>query len=205
MRARDYTNHSGGAEGSDKKWDEIGRKYGVTEHVHWKPRDLDLLPLDQIIQMKTDVEAAAKVLMRPWRGFKGAGFIQRNWLQVRYADAIYAIGHIIAPGEVDYQGYTNETGKEIVAGGTGWAVEMAIQKGKPVYVFDMTAKMWYYWDNNWNGFVPLLDAPTLTKSYAGIGSRLLTPEGEKAIEDVYINTFNYAKTSSKEEEADTTP
>jgi hypothetical protein len=203
MEPKDYTNHSGGAKGADMKWDEVGRKYGVTEHVHWRPQDLYQLPEDVLAQMKYDVRMAAKVLMRPFEGFKGVELIHRNWLQVKYGDAIYAIAHIVPPGEVDYQGYENKTGKEIVAGGTGWAVEMAIQKGKPVYVFDMTTNFWYIWEHENDKFAIHEQVPTLTKDFAGIGSRILTPQGEQAIEDVYIKTFNHAKEGGKEEENQT--
>ena len=190
MNPKEYTNHSGGAEGADMKWDEIGRKYGVTEHVHWRPEDLNLLPEDKMKQLRNDVRNAAIALRRPWQGYRGHQLVWRNWLQVRYSDAIYAVAYIVPPGGTDYQGYTNETGKEIVAGGTAWAVEMAIQKGKPVYVFDMYRAAWFFWTDK---FHPLYDTPTLTKNFAGVGSRMLTPEGIQAIEDVYIKTFNHAK------------
>lgn len=201
MKPKDYTNHSGGAKGADLKWDEIGRRYGVIDHVHWRPHDLEQLPHEKYEEMKRDVAAAAMVLKRPWEGFAGAHLIWRNWLQVRYADAIYAIAHIVPPGETDYRGFENKCGKEIVAGGTGWAVEMAIQKDKPVAVFDMTTNKWYFWMKTLNKFVELGEIPTLTKNFAGIGSRLLTPQGVQAIEDVYTKTFSYAK----EKEENPTP
>lgn len=208
MKPKDYTNHSGGAEGADMKWDEIGRRYGVIDHVHWRPKDLEGLPDERINQMKADVKAAALVLKRPYEGFRGIELVYRNWLQVRYSHAIYAIAHIVPPGEIDFKGFENKTGKEIVAGGTGWAVEMAIQKRMPVYVFDMTRNCWYQWKYPFNQFFAHEGAVILTKNFAGIGSRLLTPQGVQAIEDVYIKTFNHAKEDSnnkEKEEEDTTP
>ena len=193
MKPKDYTNHSGGAKGADMKWDEIGRRYGVIDHVHWKPKDLEELPKETYAQMLKDVQSAGKVLKRPHMGFRGVELVHRNWLQVRYADAIYAIAHIVSSGEIDYRGFENKSGKEIVAGGTGWAVEMAIQKGKPVYVFDMSRNSWYMWNYAFRNFCALKEPPTLIKDFAGIGSRLLTPQGIQAIEDVYIKTFNNVK------------
>lgn len=40
----------------------------------------------------------------------------------------------------------------------------------------------------WNKFWQY-ETPTLTESFAGIGSRLLTPQGIQAIKDVYKKTF----------------
>lgn len=42
-------------------------------------------------------------------------------MQVKNSDAVFAIGHLV---------------RGIVDGGTGWAVQMAIDDGKPVYVYD---------------------------------------------------------------------
>jgi hypothetical protein len=192
MNPKDYTNHSGGAKGADMMWDEIGRKYGVMEHVHWRPNDLEHLPENILVKMLTDVKNAALILKRPWIGFRGIELVHRNWLQVRYAEAIYAIAHIVIPGNTDYRGFVNDTGKEIVAGGTGWAVEMAIQAGKPVYVFNMGGDQWHEWCYETSVFTEC-DVPILAKDFAGIGSRILTPEGTQAIENVYIKTFNNEK------------
>jgi hypothetical protein len=92
------------------------------------------------------------------------------------------------PGQTDPRGFVNKAGKEIVAGGTGWAVEMAIQKGKPVHVFDMNRNQWYKWDTFANKFVQE-ETPKLTQSFAGIGSRELTEAGIQAIRDVYNKTL----------------
>jgi hypothetical protein len=48
--------------------------------------------------------------------------LARNWAQVKYSDGIFAIG-TIKYGKVD--------------GGTGWAVQMAIDEQKSVHVFDL--------------------------------------------------------------------
>ena len=73
-----------------------------------------------------------------------------------------------------------------VTGGTGYAVEMAIQAGKPVYVFDQKRLQWYKnIDGNWSKS----DTPTLTNNFAGIGTREINEYGRQAIEDVYRVTF----------------
>ncbi|CAB4174847.1 UvrD-like DNA helicase, C-terminal, partial [uncultured Caudovirales phage] len=134
----------------------------------------------------------------------------RNWFQVKNAEAVFAIGRIVEPADMSSfaayskagdkqrstkankkgERYINNSGKQIVDGGTGYAVEMAIQKGDiPVYVFDQTRGSWFKWDALKNEFTKT-DTPTLTKNFAGIGTRELTPEGMKAIRDVYAKTFS---------------
>lgn len=186
---QDYINHSGGAKGADMEWDRIGRLYGVTNHIHYRPVDLRSLFSEQEKQMLRDVYSAAQVLQRP-HDFKGVELVHRNWLQVINSEAIFAISRIIDPGETDFKGFENKTGKQIVAGGTGWAVEMAIQKGMPVYIFDMKKNRWNKW-SSYNQFLfePIY-LPSLTKQFTGIGSRQLTKEGTQAIIDVYEKTFN---------------
>ena len=101
--------------------------------------------------------------------------LRRNWYQVEGADAVFAVGSL-------------DTSKPGLAalGGTGWAVQMAIDEGKPVYLFDQEKKKWFTGNN-----VSLteIDTPTLTPRFAGIGTRDITSAGKKAIEDVYNKTI----------------
>ena len=100
--------------------------------------------------------------------------IRRNWYQVRGADAVFAIGNLDK----------KKTGLA-VEGGTGWAVQMAIDQGKPVHFFDQKSNKWYTGNNT---SLTEIDTPTLTPNFAGIGTRGITPAGRKAIEDVYKKT-----------------
>jgi hypothetical protein len=80
---------------------------------------------------------------------------------------------------------------KFVEGGTGWAVAMAQANNKEINVFNLKDNSWYKW--NGNTFVKS-SVPTLSKNFAGIGSRQdkgkMTPESIQAIRDVYENTFN---------------
>ena len=86
--------------------------------------------------------------------------------------------------------------QQVVEGGTGWAVQMAIDAGKPVYVFD--GGKWYEWTTlssqqdmfagslpiGKKGFIELKKAPDLTKDHAIVGTReaktkFVTPKGAK--------------------------
>jgi len=127
------------------------------------------------------------------------GYYQyRNWLQVKYADSIYAVAAILEPNEKDKKGYVNKSGKQVVEGGTGYAVEMAIMVNKPVYVFDQLKNKWFTWkysttdlfgDSSGGSFIET-DTPVLTKNFASIGTREINPNGRQAITDVYTKTFN---------------
>lgn len=193
MTKNSFVNHSGGALGADMAFDEIGRRHGFTQHIHYRPMDyFDAAPeLKRIINLA--VGDAAKALGRP-DSFKGIDLVRRNWFQVR--DEIFAISRIVKPNERDWKGFTNKAGKEVIAGGTGWAVEMGIQKDIPVYVYDINTDKWHYWSSMDNKFKEIRDQDSVfivCPNYAGIGSRQLTFNALQAIEQLYLNTIKVHK------------
>jgi len=226
----DYTNHSGGAALSDAEWDQIGREFGVFKHKHYREpleyidtkgqpakgsKDVDSKKLQAAgikptyIEQEDYDEGAKKATQAFRMMFEDAGnksvrsaYIIRNWMQVKNADAIYALGTIKQPGEnaSDKAGETRIAAIPIVKGGTGYAVQMAINEGKPVYVFDGTKEGWYTYDYKVKNFVPT-EPPTLTKNFAGIGSRSLSTQevidkSLQAIRDVYEKTFKSTQPST---------
>lgn len=174
----EYTNHSGGAIGSDHEWDVIGREFGITNHMHYyhenkTPEGNAEITEEQFVEGKQMVLKANRILNR--KPDKYLNLLARNWMQVKNADAVFAVGK-----------FTNDT-HGIVDGGTGWAVQMAVDNYKPVYVFDQEEKQWYL-SSRGGDFTPV-NTPTLTANYAGIGTRQITEAGKQAIRDVYTNTF----------------
>jgi hypothetical protein len=169
------------------EWDRIGRLHGFNNHKHYRPSDLKAMEQVHRTSMEAAIFAAAKALGRPTVEFPGKDFVRRNWFQAVNADAIYAISRIVGKGDLD-KGFPNNSGKQIVSGGTAWACEMAIQMGKPVFVFNMKDNQWYEWNETM--FVEC-NTPILTEKYAGIGSREIDQEAKKAIEDVYIKTLEH--------------
>ncbi len=129
----EYVNHSGGCKGADLEWDRIGKELGFNNHIHYRPSDLKYAPLDVKRQIESDVYKAALALGRPVQEFPGKDLVRRNWFQANRAEAIYAISRIVRPNELD-KGFVNHTGRELVAGGTGWAVQMGIQMKKDIHV-----------------------------------------------------------------------
>lgn len=169
---------SGEAEGADLYWRGIANQYGI------KGEDFTVNSLnkDNRAEATEKVEQANKTLNRVFpmkpgkkRTQKQADYandlLLRDWLQVKSADSIIAIGRLK---------------NSIVEGGTGWAVQMAINEGKPVYVFSQNNGKWY---KNINGKWESSDVPTLTPNFAGIGTRELNDAGKQAIVDVFTKTF----------------
>lgn len=205
--SKQYINHSGGAFGSDTYWGEIGKDYGViSNHYYTGTRDSKNAPNGNVeISNKDYLEGSKKVAQAAknnwgyqYNSMKDERLI-RNWSQVKYADAIFAIGKIIKTGDpIDSKGKDSRKAlKSQVSGGTGYAVEMALIEGKPVYVFDQNRNSWYEAKNQkW----VKIDTPKLTKNFAGIGTRELNENGKKAIRDIYENTFSNEKIKNKVEE-----
>ena len=215
---REYVSHSGGALGSDQAWDDAGQDYGVTSnHYHMVgaslkegERDTHRVPRDNQAYLDEAVAAVSNVISRPVSQ-SNADLFRRNIVQVDSSDAVFAVSRI---GATDYdrkqpKGKQN-TGvwrpvargkRHIVDGGTAWAVHHAILVGKPVHVFDVLKDGWYTWNfdkNKWDEE----DTPTLTKNFAGIGTRRLTENGWKAIQDVYEKTFGASGRSRTQQVSD---
>ena len=172
-----FINHSGGAIGSDTKWDEIGREYGFNNHIHYWYKKLNYKSLpeheiteEQYLEGVEMIHQANKTLKRS-NIDKYMHLLARNWMQVKNSENIYAIGYIK---------------NNVVDGGTGWAVQMAIDNNKQVYVFDQNKNNWYYW----NGKFEICNTPVLTEKYAGIGTRNIKVNGIDAIRNVYKKTLN---------------
>ena len=205
----EYTNHSGGASGADSIWDKIGREFGVINHRHYYQgeRSEHNAPFGNIEITTEDYEegrykvaqAAKRNYGYQYSAMKDPRLI-RNWSQVKYADAIFAIGKIVQPGEKIFPNKPSDTRLAVspsVTGGTGYAVGMAINEGKPVHVFDQSKKSWFVW--NGENFIQE-ETPVLTKNFAGIGTREIDSFGEQAIRDVYDKTFESEDYKNKEGE-----
>lgn len=185
-----YTNHSGGAKGSDTEWDVIGKEFGMTDNRHYwmnnkTPNGNTEISQADAIEGQQKVTEAARAMGRiePTHQVRDERLI-RNWSQVKYADAVFAVTTMLNVGaEMNYGKKAKiRQGK----GGTGYAIEMAIQAGKPVYVFDQERNAWF---KNTDGKWATSEVPVLTENFAGIGTREINEAGKQAIRDVYENTI----------------
>lgn len=198
-----YVLHSGGAPGGDTWWSKIAEEFGIPNtperqhHYYAGERSDSNAPLGNVMTSVEDViegsSKAAQAAKANWGyqyDYMKDPRLVRDWSQVKYSDAVFAIGHLVKPGERIFPNQKNDTrtAKQFaVAGGTGYAVEMAIQAGKPVYVYDQERKQWY---KNIDGKWSKSDVPVLTKNFAGIGTRQINQDGINAIRQVFQKTFN---------------
>lgn len=187
----EFINHSGGAVGSDTMWDKVGTIYGYINHIHYwmnnkTPNGNTEITESDSFEGQVKATEAARRLGRIGETHQVRDErIIRNWCQVKYSDAIYAIGTVINPGTT--LNYGKVASITQVKGGTGYAVEMGNLAGKKVYVFDQPTKQWYLYHNSqWSN----VGVPILTKNYAGIGTRQILPDGLDAIKSVFILTTN---------------
>ena len=200
-----FVNHSGGATGSDTKWDIVGKEFGMVNNRHYftgvrSDKNAPLGNVD-ITNQPIAVEGATKVALaaKEMWGYNYSTMkdqrLIRNWAQVANSDAVFAIGTLGRKGDI-WKGDENAANprrllKPAVQGGTGYAVEMAIQAGKPVYVFDQVRNEWF---KNVNGQWSKSDVPILTPNFAGIGTREINESGLQAIKTVYEKTLQELST-----------
>ncbi len=182
-------NHSGGCPGADMAWENEGKKYGVTtiaysfpRHVHDSKTPRILTP-DELQEGWDAVKLADKSLDRNLSNIEFNIYVRnllsRNWFQVKNSEAVFAVGS-----------FTNEHHTH-VNGGTGWAVQMAMDSNKPIYFYDQGRMCWYQRQYLTKpGFIRYEYVPKLTPNFAGIGTRALEDSGLYAIKSVLANTFN---------------
>ena len=212
--------HSGGAEGADTEFWEIGYKKGLRTGEDYTVDDL----ITNDKNLKQEIESAyqtaveqlgRRALPYDWskpdlRSNYAGGLVRRDYLQAKNSDGVFAISDIIRPGEKGKEittkdgkkiRYSNRTQKSIVDGGTGYAVQMAFNLGRPVFVFhqgsnadNVTKVGWYKLTDK--GFVKT-DTPLLTEEFAGIGTRQINEAGKQAIADLYDNLINNLKAAQK--------
>lgn len=169
---------SGGAIGSDLQW---GMCAGSAGHqvIHWGfATHKSDAPVQEIVHLSAEqLDAANVYLARANKTLgrktlsRGSEFVlnllRRNWYQVEHAERVYAVSEVHGVK---------------VAGGTGWAVQMFIDRwqGLPceAYVYDQKLEKWFCWKGEW---VEIKSPPKPYGVWAGIGTRDLNKAGKAAI------------------------
>jgi hypothetical protein len=194
----DLTNivcHSGGAEGSDTYWENIGEEFGVKTRAYSyktkKHTSLNKVEIseDDYKEGIIEVNKANKFLNR-YGIHKYMNLLARNWSQVKYSDEVIAIGYIVKKGEKNPKGYYNKGKYDMVDGGTGYACQMAINHQRPVYVFDQIRDKWFRWSYSSLCYMECKCPKITHQNFAGIGTREIKPNGIQAIRDVFDKTFS---------------
>jgi hypothetical protein len=196
LQLDNITCHSGGALGSDTYWENIGESYGVKTkaysyktNYHTSKNKVEISDNDYKDGID-EINKANKVLGR-YGISKYMNLLARNWSQVKYSQQIFAIGFIVEPGGKTPKGYYSKSKFQSVDGGTGYAVQMAINNKKEVYVFEQNVKSWFRWSYSSHTFVKLENTPSIScQNFAGIGTREITTDGIEAIKNVYSLTFD---------------
>lgn len=189
--------HSGGADGSDTFFENIGKEYGVKTMAysyktkyHESESKIEISE-DDYNDGIIEINRANRFLGR-FGIHKYMNLLARNWVQVKYSDQIFAIGIIVDPGKKGSLGYYSKAKYQSVDGGTGYACMCAINNNKPLYVFDQNKIKWFRWSYISMSFVEFKeDLRIEVENFAGIGTRKINNNGIKAIEDLYRNTFNF--------------
>lgn len=189
--AAGYVVHSGAADGSDSVWGDMAALYGAKAN-HYRSQDPSGIAKrladrfagnsSQRIVTLTDAQfregmehyktAAEHLGKHVASKVNVQGLMARNWFQVKNSDAVFAISR-----GFDGQG---------ILGGTGYAVQMAKDSNKPIHVFDQPTKSWYRWTGTSWQQEP---TPTLTKNFAGVGTREINEDGRAAVADVFSKSF----------------
>ena len=176
-----YICHSGGCPGSDMEWETQGKKYGVKtisysfyNHVQ-KGENQRILTGAELSEGFEHVKIASVALKRSpnIQSLYVKHLLCRNWFQVKNSEAIFAIAKSMTD--------------TMVEGGTGWAVQMAIDSHKPVYVFDQVDNVWRHYNYVFVGFELfniMNGIPVLSQNFAGIGTRDINENGKKAIQKI---------------------
>ena len=192
---KNITCHSGGATGSDSYWESIGANFGVKTRAysyqtkyHTSPNKIEISEEDY--KEGVDEINKANKHMDRFGINKYMNLLARNWAQVKYSTQVFAIGTIVEPGAKSPKGYYSKAKIQTVDGGTGYAVMMAINNLREVFVFDQRQLKWLRWSYSTMSFIELKETPKIkTQNFAGIGTREITSDGIKAIEEVYQKTF----------------
>lgn len=180
-----YICHSGGCPGSDMKWENEGNKYGVKTIAYsfgghkQEGKNREILSTEQLNEGFQNVLIANKVIKRYPQG--QARYIQnllaRNWFQVKNSETVFAVGKFLD--------------EQKVSGGTGWAVQMAVDSKKPVFVFDQEKNQWHKYHYDYQRFIVIEYIPALTENFAGIGTRDINDNGMVAIEQILKYNFKH--------------
>lgn len=178
-----FTLHSGGANGADSYFGEQGLLYGITNQKHYwykfktpYSKWNDKITNEEYLEGCEKVQIANKTLKRK-NISKYMHLLSRNYCQVKYSDAVFAISTL--------------NSDKTVNGGTGWGCQMCIDENKPLFVFDQEKNNWYKYSYEFSKFILIYqeDLLILPFNFAGIGTRELNDNGRKAIEKLYNNTF----------------
>ena len=184
-----------GAKGTDELVEQMAKQFGMQVEVLVPPnhpRAQFITPSTVEVLMLANPhlhQAAHKLGKRMPSHFYTLQLLQRNYQIAKKAHTIYAFGILEKDGKS-------------VKGGTGWTVQLAMDQGKQVYLFDIPSQTWYRSDHYYqvddnsttlvagSQFLPWgPKGPTLHQSSAVVGSRELDNKTREEIQALFNRTF----------------
>ena len=192
-----YTIVTGGAHGADEYAERLALAYECRLDLKIGPNHPRSKCISPIQPTEADLHHAHESIKRANQTLQrkspiGTGtyfeeLMVRNYFIARQSYALYAFGYL-------------EANKTTVKGGTGWTVQLALDMGKRVYLFDLTDNQWYefiYYHLENGSYVKkfqfqlLKSACSLTLyDHVGIvGSRNFTETGKKEMRNLFRRTF----------------
>ena len=187
--------YTGGAKGTDEMVEQMAKQFGMQVEVLVPPdhpRAQFITPFTVEVLMLANPhlhQAAQKLGKRMPSHFYTLQLLQRNYQIAEKAHTIYAFGIL------------EKDGKR-VKGGAGWTVQLAMDQGKQVYLFNIPSQSWYRSDHYYqvdgesttlvpgSQFVPWgPKGPTLHQSSAVVGSRDLDSITQAEIQALFNRTF----------------
>lgn len=176
----EYTLYSGGLRGAEAEFGAAAEKWNIGEinysfegHLIERNKNVEMLSEEDLKRGDISMEIVSQRMGRNYsRVDKIRKVMQSIFHMINSGYQVFVVGKILAD--------------KTVKGGTGWGVELAKLFNRPLSVFDQETNRWYKWENSsW-----VKDEPVISnKTFSGTGTRYLTEEGKKAINDLFEKSF----------------
>lgn len=212
---------SGGAAGADITWGNEASSVGH-QVIHWSfeghksqdPSNTYLLT-DEELHEADDFLKEANLTLKRRLDFKKfyIKLLQRNWYQIKYADAVYAVGTLNEKASIyePKNGFdpkyhiTNDRKDRLgINGGTAWACQMYLDRYRKeantmnflLLFYDQDKKDVFFYSPSRGSWIPLhyraknilghtIEEFRPAGIYAAIGTRDLKPNGAEFIKDLF--------------------
>lgn len=181
LNPKDCIVFSGGARGTETLFGELAEKYGIEEvnygfegHKSERSRGVRILTSEELARKDVSLTYVSRLMNRSYSSaplFRKV--LQSICWQVNSGHEVFVVGTIQEDGTVK--------------GGTGWGAEFAKLCNKPLYVFGQMRNAWFFWDKtSWKE----VENPVIShRHFTATGTRFLEDNGRKAIEDLFIRSF----------------
>ena len=189
--------YTGGAEGTDALAEEMAKYFGMQVEVivppnHPRAQYISPSAVEVLVLAHPHIyQAAHKLCKHVPTHFYMLQLLQRNYQIAKKAHTIFAFGML-------------EKDAKRVKGATGWTVQLALDQGKEVYLFDIPSQTWYRSEHHYyanedsatlvagSEFLPWGiqgKGPTLHQSSAVVGSGDLDNKTREEIQALFNRTF----------------